>query len=114
MKVKIRTNQLIHILDIEGDIFLADANQLKELVMKMIEKKAECFIINLAKITSIDSSGIGAIIYIHSTLKKLGMKLAIVNITEPVQQIIEKTKLASFLPICKDVNEAIDKLSPKI
>ena len=112
MKLRIWTNQAIHILDIEGDINLADANQLKELVMKMIEKKAERFIINAENISSIDSSGIGAFIYISSTLQKLGLKLAIASVNEPVGQIIEKTKLESYFSIYGNLKEAIQKLTP--
>jgi anti-sigma B factor antagonist len=111
MKVRVRTNQLIHIIDIEGDMELFDSNLLKELVMKMIEKKADRFIINVNKIKSIDSSGIGAFIFISSTLKKMGMDLAITNVNGAVKQVIEKTKLTSYFPIYENLETAIQQLS---
>ena len=113
MKVRIRTNQLIHIIDIEGDVCLADAAQLKELVMKMIDKKVERLVINAAKINSIDSSGIGAFIYISSTLKKLGLELAIANVSKALEQVMDKTRLSSYFAIYKDVNEAVQEILNK-
>jgi anti-sigma B factor antagonist len=111
MGIKIRTNQDIYIIDLYGDMDLADANLLKDLVMKMIEKKVERFIINAQNVNSIDSSGMGAFIFISSTLKKLGMALAIANVKGPVKNVIEKTKLGSYLPIYEELNEAIEALS---
>ena len=113
MKVRIWTNQLIHIIDIEGEIHLADAAQLKELVMKMIDKKVERLIINAAKINSIDSSGIGAFVFISSTVRKLGLQLAIANVSNAVEQVMDKTRLSSYFEIYKDVNEAVQQLLNK-
>jgi len=114
MEMRIWTNGPIYILDIQGDMNYADSNHLKDMVMKMIEKKVERFIINASKIKSIDSSGIGAFIYISSTLKKLGLSLAIVNVSPALEQVMDKTKLASYFPIYKTVDEAVEKLSQGI
>jgi anti-sigma B factor antagonist len=111
MGVKIRTNHQFYIIDLEGDMEFADSNLLKELVLKMVEKKVERFIINAEKLNSIDSSGIGAFIYVLSTLKKMGMSLAFANVKGDVKQIIEKTKLSGYFLICEDTDEAIQKLS---
>jgi anti-sigma B factor antagonist len=111
MGVKIRTNQYIYIIDLEGDLGFADSNLLKELVLKMVEKKVERFVINAEKLTSIDSSGIGAFIYILSTLKKMGLSLVFANVKGDVKQIIEKTKLSGYFPIYEEMGQAIQKLS---
>ena len=111
MEIKILTNKLIYIIDIRGDMNYADSNRLKDLVMKMIEKKVERFIINTGEITSINSSGIGAFIYISSTLKKLGLSLAIANISGAVEQVMDKTKLAGYFTIFESVDEAVKELS---
>ena len=111
METRIWANGPTHIIIIQGEINFADSFRLKDLVMKMIEKKVERFIINTDKITSIDSSGIGAFIYISSTLKKLGMSFAIVNSSGAFEQVIDKTKLASYLPLFKNTDEAINNLA---
>ena len=80
MELKIRKNGNNYIIDVNGEMDLYNSYKLKELVMKMLEKKVERFIINLENVDYIDSSGIGALIYICSTIKKMSLKLLITNI----------------------------------
>jgi anti-sigma B factor antagonist len=113
MDVKIRTNQHIYIIDVDGEMDLYNSNHLKELVMKMIEKKVERFIINVDNIVSIDSNGIGALIFISSTLKKMNLHLAIANVREPVKEVMEKIRVSAFFPLYADLDAAIKDLSAK-
>ena len=76
-------------------------------LMKMIEKNVKVFIINLEQVDYIDSSGIGALIYICSTIKKMNLKLAISNIHGSVKKVIELTKLMGYFPIANSVEEAL-------
>lgn len=110
MELKIRKNKEIYIIDIQGEMDLYNSFKLKELLMKMIEKKIERFIINLEEVEYIDSSGIGALIFISSTIKKMNLKLAITNIHGSVKKVIELTKLTSYFPISATLSEAIKRM----
>ena len=79
--------------------------------MKMLEKNVKNFIINLEQVDYIDSSGIGALIFICSTIKKMNLKLSISNIHGSVKKVIELTKLMGYFPISNSVEEAILALS---
>ena len=105
MELKIRKNGDVYIIDVNGEIY--NSYKLKELVMKMIEKNIKIFIINLEQVDYIDSSGIGALIYISSTIKKMNLKLAISNIHGSVKKVIELTKLMGYFPIANSVEEAL-------
>ncbi|QQO11117.1 anti-sigma factor antagonist [Breznakiella homolactica] len=111
MELKIRKTGEIYIIDAEGDMDLYNSYKLKELLMKMLEKKVERLIINLEKVDYIDSSGIGALIYICSTAKKVNLKLAIANIHGSVRKSIELTKVMIYLPVAENLDEAIAQLS---
>ena len=107
MELKIRKNGEIYIIDVNGEMDLYNSYKLKELVIKMIEKNVKLFVINLEQVDYIDSSGIGALIYICSTIKKMNLKLAISNIHGSVKKVIELTKLMSYFPIANSVDEAL-------
>ena len=107
MELKIRKNGEIYIIDVNGEMDLYNSYKLKELVMKMIEKNVKLFVINLEQVDYIDSSGIGALIYICSTIKKMNLKLAISNIHNKVKKVIELTKLMGYFPIANSVDEAL-------
>jgi anti-sigma B factor antagonist len=110
MDLKIRKNNTIYIIDIAGEMDLYNSYKIKELFLKMVEKKIESFIINLQNVEYIDSSGIGALIYITSTVKKMNLKLALTNIRGSVKKVMELTKLTSFFPITGTVDEAVKKV----
>ena len=105
MELKIRKNGDVYIIDVNGEMDLYNSYKLKELVMKMLEKNVQSFIINLEQVDYIDSSGIGALIYICSTVKKMNLKLAITNIHGSVKKVIELTKLMGYFPITNSIEE---------
>lgn len=110
MELKIRkAKDKIYIIDVAGEMDLYNSYKLKDLIMKMVEKKIEMLIINLQEVEYIDSSGIGALIYICSTLKKAGSKLFITNIHGSVKKVVELTKLGGFFPMTNSLEEAIQK-----
>ncbi len=110
MELKIRKNGENYIIDVNGEMDLYNSYKLKELVMKMLEKKVERFIINLENVDYIDSSGIGALIYICSTIKKMSLKLVITNIHGSVKKVIELTKLMGYFPITQTIDEALRRM----
>lgn len=111
MELKIRKNKEVYIIDVSGEMDLYNSYKLKELIMKMIERDIKNMIINLDEVDYIDSSGIGALIYICSTVKKLNLKLFITNIHGSVKKVIELTKLMGYFPITNSLEEAIQKVN---
>ena len=75
MELKIRKNGEIYIVDVAGEVDLYNSYKLKTLILNMIEKEVKTFIINLDQVDYIDSSGIGALIYICTTIKNMNLKI---------------------------------------
>ncbi|MDE7292407.1 MAG: anti-sigma factor antagonist [Treponemataceae bacterium] len=107
MELKIRKNGDVYIIDVNGEMDLYNSYKLKELVMKMLEKSVKFFVINLEQVDYIDSSGIGALIYICSTVKKMNLKLTIASVHGSVKKVIELTKLTGYFPMANSVEEAL-------
>ncbi len=97
----------VYIVNVTGEMDLYNSYKLKDLIIKMLEKKVNKFIINLNDVEYIDSSGVGALIFIRSTLKKNNLKLYISNIRGSVKKVIELTKLTGYLPLAGTVQEAL-------
>ena len=107
MELKIRKNDDVYIIDVNGEMDLYNSYKIKELVMKMLEKNVKFFVINLEQVDYIDSSGIGALIYICSTIKKMNLKLAIASVHGSVKKVIELTKLTGYFPMAISVEDAL-------
>ena len=106
MVMKLYEKHDVFLLDLSGDLDLYGSIQLKETVMKLIERKVERLIISLKDISVINSSGIGAMLYIYSTFVKMNLDLSITDVPEKVKQQIDITKTSKYLPITGTVKEA--------
>lgn len=110
MELKMRKNKDVFIIDVSGEMDLYNSYKLKELVMKMMERQFKSVVINMEEVEYIDSSGIGALIHIYSTMKKASCQLYITNIHGSVKKVIELTKLMGYFPITNSLEEALQKL----
>jgi len=111
MEIKTKTVGNVVIHDIEGEIDLYNAPAIKDLIKKNIESQQYNIVINLGKVSYIDSSGIGALISSLSNLKKYQGGLKIVNVTGSVKKVFELTKLTSFFEIFENEEDAIQSFS---
>ncbi len=108
MEINVRevANNII-ILDINGEIDLYNAPEIKENIKGHMESGKVNIIINLDKVSYIDSSGIGVLISSLSNLKKAGGALKIINVYASVRKVFELTKLTSFFDIYDNENDAV-------
>lgn len=109
MEISQREKDGITILDIQGEIDLYNAPEIKDIIQKLIESQKYNVIINLEKVSYIDSSGIGALISSLSNLKKYQGGLKIINVYASVKKVFELTKLTSFFEIYESESEALSK-----
>jgi len=109
MEISQREKDAITILDIQGEIDLYKAPEIKDIIQKLIEAQKYNVIINLEKVSYIDSSGIGALISSLSNLKKYQGGLKIINVYASVKKVFELTKLTSFFEIYESEGEALAK-----
>jgi anti-sigma B factor antagonist len=98
----------IYLIELQSGLDLYNSNQLKELVIKMAEKKIEKFIIDMSRVDKINSAGIGALIYVSSTIKKMNGQLVITKINDSVKNAMEVSKLSRYFQITASLQEALD------
>ncbi len=99
MDITVRKLEENHVIDVAGEVDMYHAHRLKDLFSAMIKKEVCCFILNLKKVTYVDSSGIGALLAINAMLAHEGMAFRIVNVARPVMRVMELTRLVGILPI---------------
>ncbi len=99
MEISLKENDDVAILTMSGEIDLYNAPQIRDTINDLIAQGKYKVVINLASVSYIDSSGIGALISSLSNLKRHqgGMKIA--HVTGSVRKVFELTKLSSFFDI---------------
>jgi anti-sigma B factor antagonist len=107
MEINRRESGEIIIFDINGEIDLYNAPEIKEKIKEEMNKSKANIIINLDKVSYIDSSGIGVLISSLSNLKKIGGALKLINVYASVRKVFELTKLTSFFDIYDSEADAL-------
>jgi len=112
MKIRLLKNKNdIYLVELSGVLDLYSSQELKDLVLKMIETRIECIIINLKNVAILGSAGLGALIYISSTLKKVNCPLIVIAPKGPVLNILEVTRLKGFFTVVSSLKEATSLVS---
>lgn len=101
----------ILVIQLTGEVDLYHAPKIKDVVLEKIKEGHDNIIIDLEKVTYIDSTGIGSLIFSRTTINKNGGNLILINIKDSVKKIFELTKLNSFFKICEDVDHALSSIT---
>jgi anti-sigma B factor antagonist len=108
--IQLRRSGTIYVIDVKGEMDLYNSFKLKDVVNALIGRNVRQYIINLEALDYIDSSGIGAVLYVFAELRKRGLALVVSGVRGTVKRVIELTKLNGYLPLAGDLNEAIARL----
>lgn len=113
--MKIQSKQIsdICILELEGEVDAEHAPQLKKSLVMAQEEFAKNFVLDLNKVSFIDSTGLGVMISLMRQLKKAGGKLRLTGLQEEVRSIFEITRLFRVFEISPSVEDAVQAIRPK-
>lgn len=107
MKIQIRNDaDNIELVGLEGDLDFDSSPKLKQEFSKLIEKGAAKILINLRKVSYIDSSGLATFIELFQKLKRHQGKLVLFNLSDAVRNVFEIAKLDSIFHLAKSEQEA--------
>lgn len=76
-----------------GSIYVEDAAGLREQLIGYIDKGHSSFLINVARVDYIDSSGLGVLVAIHKRAVQSNGKVIIKGLTGVVKELFELTRL---------------------
>ena len=94
------------ILDITGRLWILDL-PLRDLMNNLLSEGQRHFVLNLAGVDYIDSSGLGQLITIWTSIRNKGGHMTILSPTKRVQRLFDITRLNSVFQIMEQENDAI-------
>lgn len=97
----------LKVVEIEGEIDVYNSMELKRELNELIDKGNKNFILNLEKVSYMDSSGLGILVAILKKVKMTNGNLKIVKLKENIKKIFELTKLVKFFEIFEDTQDAL-------
>ena len=110
MKVSVKSNQEVHILEVSGEIDFHTSRDLRDKFQELIDKKCQKLLVNLAKVTYIDSSGLATFVEVLQKIGRSGGKLVLVGLSAPVRGVFEIAKLDSIFALEDSETRALEAL----
>ena len=106
--IKQRNISDIVVLDLTGRLWILDL-PLRDLVNGILSKGRHSFVLNIAGVDYIDSSGLGQFISIWTSIRSRGGHMTILNPSKRVQRLFEITRLDTVFEICEREIDAVEK-----
>lgn len=111
MKYTLSEDQSFPVLSLEGSMMIeTESRALIGFVEETVIKKSNKFVIDLAKLNFINSSGLGSLITILTKSRKAGGEVVIINVNDQITNLLTITKLTSVFTVSKNLELALENL----
>jgi len=113
VNVLIKTRRLddVVILDLSGRITLGEGTVVvRDALQKLLSAGDRKFLINLADVDYIDSSGLGEFVTAFTTVRAEGGQVKLLNLTRRIRDLLQITKLLTVFDSFDSETEAIKSM----
>lgn len=108
MNVNIRQAGDVTILDLKGKITIGSGDvALRNAIQEVMNNGAKKVLINMADVSTIDSSGIGELVSAYTTATNRGAKLKLINLPAKVTDILTITQLITVFDVYDSEAEGV-------
>jgi anti-sigma B factor antagonist len=108
MVLKARRLDDVVILDLSGRITMGEGTLvLRDQIQRLLAAGDRKFLLNLADVDYIDSSGLGELVTSFTTVRNNEGQLKLLNLTRRVQDLLQITKLLTVFEVFNSETEAI-------
>ena len=113
LEIKLREKDNIQILDIEGRLVVGEeTSKFRETVNQLVAQDRLNLVLNLAEVEYIDSTGLGAVVFSSTGVKKAGGAMKLLNLNRRNIELLVMTKLTTIFEIFQDEQDAVNSFYP--
>jgi anti-sigma B factor antagonist len=107
-----KTNQRevggVVILELRGQLTMGEGDiELRDAIAKLVEAGKKSILIDLGRVTYLDSAGLGELIRCYTTVSNRQGKLKLLNLTKKTKDLLTITKLITVFDSFEDEKEAV-------
>ncbi|WP_456399583.1 STAS domain-containing protein [Mesoaciditoga sp.] len=95
------------IVSLNGEFDIESSQTLKEEVRKNLTSENSNIVIDLTKVSYVDSSGLGTLIALQKDARFNGGSLSIVGASEQIKRVMKMTNLDKLFDFYTSINEVI-------
>lgn len=108
MKVSSRKDEDVTILDLSGKLSIGEGDvALRESVVNVLDRGATKILINLKRVSAMDSSGLGELIRAKATATQRSAEIKLLHVEDKVHEVLQMTRLIGVFETFDDEIDAI-------
>lgn len=96
----------VTVLRLSGVIYFGDESALLRLRVKDLLASSRRVVLDLGGITHIDSGGLGTLVGLHASARKVGGEIKLANLSNHPKEVLQITKLVTVFEIFENVEAA--------
>ncbi|HXV28663.1 MAG TPA: STAS domain-containing protein [bacterium] len=111
MKIHQKQKEEAQVFELSGELDFHTSPALRDKLHEVIDKKMGKIVVNLKKVSYIDSSGLATFVEAFQKIKRYSGKLVLAELEPPVRSVFEIAKLDSVFLLAGSEEEAYKLLA---
>lgn len=108
MKATSRNLNGVEMIKLEGKITIGSGDtQLRDVIMNCLKEGKQNILLDMANVSTIDSSGIGELVGAYTTVTNRGGKLKLLHLPPKVTDLLQVTQLITVFEVYENEQEAL-------
>lgn len=108
LKISVRRLSDVSVVDLDGRLVIGpDSEALAERLKDLSRQGVRKILVNLAKVTQLDSSGICSLLQGYASMKKTGGSFKLLHPGGHTREVLEVMRLTETIPTLDDETQAV-------
>jgi anti-sigma B factor antagonist len=112
MKTEIQDVGNVTVIRAKGKITIGEGDvKLREAVVGCLDQDKKNILVDLGKVSFMDSSGVGELVSCYTTVSNRGGQMKLLNLTKKVHDLLQITQLVTVFEVYRDEVEALSSFN---
>ena len=110
LKVESERHDGVIIITVEGEIDVYNSWNFKEVLLMATHKRFKVMVVNMRKVSFIDSTGLGVLVSSLKNVRSYGGKIKLVIINDDINKIFQVTSLDTLFEIYPTIEKTLESI----
>src|SRR5215831_11554696 len=101
----------VTIVRLRGTIYFGEESASLRLRVKELLESSRQIVLDLANVTHIDSGGLGALVALYASARKVGGEIKLANLGNHAKEVLQITKLVTIFEIFESAQDGVESFN---
>ncbi len=108
--IDVRQIGSVVVLDVTGRLVFGEVDEMRDTISRLLEAGSRHFILNLSRVSYMDSAGLGQTIAAYTSVTRRGGRVVLLNPSKQTNQLLQIAKLVTVFDVYGDESDALNSL----